>query len=522
MKKLLNLLIFVALAQGCITDTGIGDDPASPMDQPMLPTAPDPSDKPTAGDDPVPVEPPTTDPTPVDDPIPMLDPVETPPVEPQAPMGQRTPVTILRMVLNPGATDGQRRIEDGRLFIEASQKIIVQTVLSLPTHVSTEDGWRCQTTLDALDADQLSAEIRIGAQATLVDCRRGTDTPPTTVEHTRQIELPNVAPGAYTVVADGTSDESGPLYFVVVPDGELPMSCAACDQCGQRRDECVATCRGISEAMEFEHAQSWWNCMQERVCEPDQARACLDTLPCQVDRIIAGHCDVLARCANDGRGWLNEDACREEPYYEARIWSCLRPERRSAVTDCMSGQTCGDLEACLRNSACQGDMGCLGAMSTRLAVDCHGICDRSNPGANCNFSQDLTGCYQRCDQAAFRLNDEARREMESCARDQDNVPACQASDARTVVEYCVGQLSCESDMLTDGLAAARARCPEAATGTVASKMPALECLGHVIETNVYACLTEAACEDLEQCVTDASCGDDENCLAFATLRITEE
>lgn len=507
MKNLATLIVCLGLLQGCITNTQTGDDVKQPMEQPMGPTGPDTPD----------------DPTPEGDPPVIDDPVEVPTVDPQPPAGRLVSASVIGLALDLDATEGHRRLEDGRLFVEASSPIVLQVAISLPSQVGTDGGWVCRTTLGAVNQRRTGTEIHVTAQTTLRDCQLDSDTPSTTLEHTRRIELTGIEPGAYSVTADGAVDNpSIELSFNVVAGGELPMSCAVCDQCGEGRDECVRTCRGISDAMEFEYAQSWWACMQERVCEPDQARACLDTLSCQVDQVVAGHCDVLARCANDGRGWLDEAACREEPYYEARVWSCLRPERRSALTDCMSAQTCDNLEFCLSNAACQGDMGCLGAMSTRLAVDCHGICDRSNPGANCSFNQNLTGCYQRCDQAAFRLNDAARREMESCARDEANIPACQESRARTVVEYCVGQLSCESDMLNDGFAAARARCPEAATATVAVKMPALECLGHVIETNVYTCLTETACADLEQCVTDASCGDDEGCLAFATLRFTEE
>ena len=468
------------------------------------------------------------------DPLSPEVPIEPPPGRDMPPSPTPIDVQVTGLALKWEGVGGHRQLSDGQIYVEASALIGVEATLSVPASVSFPDAWSCQTGPAFIDYIVDDGEIRTTAQVAFTGCVQETNVTAVLLENVRLIELRDLDAGAYTVVSGtGGSDRAHELTFTVVADGQLPLDCDACDQCGDGAEACRRTCVGIAKAMDNQHALSWWDCMQEEVCEPDQARACLDRLSCNRDVIIAAHCDVLARCAMDGRGILDEAACRESPYYEPKVWSCLLPQRRAAVMECMYASTCADVEQCISNAACAGDVGCLGVMSTRLAVDCHGICA---PYSTC-VGGDLTGCYNRCDSAAFRLADQPRRDMEACARRQetqgecrdsyncdpeDEDSDCTPSQAEHVLDYCIEQLSCENEELAIGFSDARTRCGAGFPAAISSQYEALVCLGEVIQSDMRHCLAESPCGALEQCINEATCGDDVGCLEFGAIRFTAQ
>ena len=531
MKTFIIILGCVCLLPACVVDTpapeeavGLGGGGvAVPADEAPVGGAPtDEIDTPDAPPMDTPAEVPPAEVPPADAP-PMAPPADAQPtVDDDYGM---LPILFRSVEVRSTFNGPSRTTEDGRVFFEASTDIALDTSLGFQWDVTVEDGVICEPQVNTVTAEVTEREIELTSDANLTRCRLGEPESVLPIFRERTVALPALEPGRYTVTAEHFAGEAPiEVEFTVVPEGQLPFSCAACGQCGDRRDECLQTCAGMRDAMEWDHAESWWSCMQDDICAPDQSRVCLDTLSCADESIISGHCDVLARCAMDGRGQLNEAHCRENPYYEARLWSCLKADRRGAINNCMDGQTCGsDLEQCLGNAACQGDMGCLGAMSTRLAVDCHGICD---PYQTCSDQADPLGnvgvCYQMCDQAAFRLDDAHRRTMEACARADGSQAACYAQGAPSIIAHCVAALDCDAEPLQEVFAPVRDRCSAEVTAPIADQFDAFACLGQVIQTGLEACFADAGCDTLADCVAEVTCGDDEDCLEFAVMRVAGE
>ncbi|MCA9528043.1 MAG: hypothetical protein KC549_17270, partial [Myxococcales bacterium] len=175
--------------------------------------------------------------------------------------------------------------------------------------------------------------------------------------------------------------------------------------------------------------------------------------------------------------------------------------RRAAIGACLQGATCPDLEVCLRMAACGVGEACPEAVTTRLAVDCYGICyayaggDRGCiPGEGDAFAR----CYAFCDEAALRLADAHRREYEACALDPG-----------VCGDTCLRTMTCDADALAAPLAAAEGRC-----GVLPlTHTERYGCLGQVLQQGIATCLEDAACADLPACVEAAACGDDPGCLA---------
>ena len=306
-----------------------------------------------------------------------------------------------------------------------------------------------------------------------------------------------------------------PDVGVIVPDAGTPValdagpaddSCAPCATCGAYAADCAETCTAIRAALEPTPAAEWWSCVQQDPCQPERAWTCFEGLGCESEQLVGAHCDALARCSMDGRGWLDEAACRADPYREPLQWACLPEERRTAVAACLSGQSCGQVENCLTNVACQGEPGCMRVLTTRLVIDCHRICFGSN---NCGSDPNrFIECFQHCDEAAFRLRDASRREVEACALADE---PCRPN-AASRISHCAANLQCDTTRATAALMTAEARC--GAQPAVAEQIHRWSCLGEVIISAVEACFDQSPCADLPRCLQRATCGDKENCLAF--------
>ncbi len=249
------------------------------------------------------------------------------------------------------------------------------------------------------------------------------------------------------------------------------------------------------QALDPIHHLAFATCYLADPCDADQARTCLDGLACDSELLIGSHCDALARCGMDGRGWLSEEDCRAAPYSEPQQWACLTADRRTAIGACLESQQCGDLEVCVRAAACPNGL-CPPALATRLAVDCYRIC---RTDASCYADNSFGSCYRECDQAALRLADEHRRTFEACALGEQCAP------------QCISQLMCDPAPLVRSVDGFEARC--GALPIVTQNINRFACLGHVLQTALTACLDNAACADVSGCVETATC-DTPGCLAF--------
>ena len=293
-----------------------------------------------------------------------------------------------------------------------------------------------------------------------------------------------------------------PVYDVTV-DVPPPKDCGACAGCGEYAADCEEICDAMQNALEPDAATSWWSCVSQDLCQPERTWTCFDQMNCDDAAVVGAHCDALARCSSDGRGWLDEAACRADPYHEPQQWACLVPSRREAITSCLSGMQCSDLELCLNNAACAGEPGCMRVMSTRLVVDCHRICfDDVN---SCGWGNErFARCMGQCDEAAFRLADAPRREVEACALQTD---ACEYGGS-TPISDCAANLQCQMD----AMATAEARC--GAQPELTAQAHRWACLGEVIQAAIEQCVTDSACGELAGCVQRATCGDSGDCLDF--------
>lgn len=295
------------------------------------------------------------------------------------------------------------------------------------------------------------------------------------------------------------------------PDPAPPaVDCdALCAVCGD--GDCRAVCQSLTDALLPGHAADWAGCMAFDPCAVGQPRACLDGLDCADPVMIGAHCDVVARCGSDGRGFLDEAHCRANPYHEASRWSCLKPDRSAAVQDCLWGAQCVDLAACLDNAVCLGDPMCGTLLSTALTVDCHRVCDAEL--WQCGVNGDRYGdCWRTCERAALHLADAHRRSFEACALDGQCRPTANSVD-------CLAELACDlSRPLVLGSESAAARC-----GTdwdVSLPIAEWSCLGAVHETALYDCFEREDCAEIEPCLIDATaCADDPECLTFIGGRV---
>ena len=320
----------------------------------------------------------------------------------------------------------------------------------------------------------------------------------------RGVPAPDMGPGT---PEDGAVDP--PAVDAAVPDAASPPeeACAVCATCGEYAETCAEICAAIRGALEPAPAAAWWDCVAEDPCAQERAWTCFDGLGCNDEVLVAAHCDALARCAVNGRGSLDEAACRADPYREPQLWSCLPPERREGLAACLGGMACDELEMCLSNAACAGAVGCTRVMTTRLVLDCHRIC--FGPGYSCGQGQDRYGrCMGHCGEAAHRLGDAHRRELEACALSEEMCVGLPS----TRVSFCAGRLQCDTARLADGVAAAAARCgpqPEAA-----AEVHRWSCLGEVLVEAAERCLAEAPCAELGACLQTAACGERAGCLDF--------
>ena len=283
-------------------------------------------------------------------------------------------------------------------------------------------------------------------------------------------------------------------------------SCGACAACGDYAQDCAEACVAMRAALEPTPAAAWWACVREDVCQPERAWTCLHDTRCEDPALVGAHCDALARCSMDGRGWLDEAACRADPYHEPEQWACLPPDRRQAIKGCLDTMQCGQLEMCLTNAACAGDPGCMRVMSTRLVVDCHQIC--FNDSNTCGGGGDrFPRCMSQCNEAAFRLADRPRRELEACA-----LAADQCAPGSTTISDCAAQLRCDVARPSAAVAIAESRC--GAQPALSAEAHRWACLGEVIQAGIEQCAAESPCGQLADCVGRATCGDSEGCLAF--------
>lgn len=290
-----------------------------------------------------------------------------------------------------------------------------------------------------------------------------------------------------------------------------PTTCAeACAPCGDG-SQCEPVCTSLVDALEPLQSAAWRACFAADACDPEQARRCMDGLGCHDEALIAAHCDVLARCANDGRGQLNEAECRDQPYHEPSRWGCLRPDRRAQVQACLVGETCDTLGPCLDNAVCAGDGMCGSLLATSLTVDCHRVC--SNHNYACVFPDaggDYGACWRACDDAARTLADVFRRRFEDCATQEDVCPA------GGLLRVCLRALECDPGLFGGPVQRYVERC-----GAPAHAWPLTDwsCLGHVIMARMMNCFNEAACADIDACLAAAAgCGDDAHCLDYLDLR----
>lgn len=296
-------------------------------------------------------------------------------------------------------------------------------------------------------------------------------------------------------------------------DEPMPTCATLCEDCGDGSD-CRAVCEALVESLEPAHALTWKECFAFDACGVTQARQCIDALGCHDEVLISQHCDVLARCAADGRGTLDEEECAAHPYHEPSRWGCLRPDRREQVGECLMGSTCDDLGACLDNAVCAGDGMCGSLLATSLTVDCHRVC--SNRRYSCIFPSPGTygECWTACDRAARYLDDTQRRTFEACAVDDDRCDVGRPADG--LLRACIRELECESASIEAVVADYDARCPAARPDYPVADWG---CLGHVIQSQLASCFDAAACGEVEGCVEAVvTCADDDGCLDFLEFR----
>lgn len=293
------------------------------------------------------------------------------------------------------------------------------------------------------------------------------------------------------------------------PDDPPAATCATlCDACDPSGD-CAAVCTALHAALEPRQAAAWMTCFAADACDPSRARQCIDGLACHDEPLIAAHCDVLARCAQDGRGRLDEAECRAHPYHEPSRWGCLRPDRRAQVGRCLAGERCDTLGPCLDNAVCAGDGMCGSLLATSLTVDCHRVC--SNQRYACVFPTGTYGeCWTACDRAARTLDDAQRRAFEGCAVDE---AACPAGG---LLWSCIRGLDCDAGPLRAVAEDFVARCGGGARGWPVDDWA---CLGHVIQSAMASCFDDSACQDIDACLARVTrCEGDAGCLDFLAVR----
>jgi len=285
------------------------------------------------------------------------------------------------------------------------------------------------------------------------------------------------------------------------------VDCGACSACGAYAETCAETCEAIHSALEPQSAAQWWACVAENACSPERPWTCFDDLACDSEWLVGDHCDALVRCAEDGRGFFEEESCRADPYLEPRRWSCLEADRREAVSTCLSSTDCSEMEMCISNAACRGEPGCMRVMKTRLVIDCHRISFDNLYGCG-QGPERFQRCMNHCDEPAFHLADSHRRTVEEYALGEKEC----ALDAVSRISFCAAALVCDSGRLAAALDETAARCgaqPEAR-----AELHRWACLGEVILVNIERCLADAACGEVGVCLQTATCGERPACLAF--------
>ena len=219
-------------------------------------------------------------------------------------------------------------------------------------------------------------------------------------------------------------------------------------------------------------------------------RGCLATLECDLDQMAGAHCDTLGRCGNQGRGYFYEDACRAEPYEEAHAWSCLERRRQAAVLECLSGSVCDDMDPCIANAACAGDIDCMDLVGAVLLIDCHGVCD------GCGASNQYGDCIRACHNTARLFEPQDIREVETCAR----ALGCAVGDP---VTQCVARLDCEAEQLVVAHQNAAHACGRNHF-THPGEARGWSCLGQVHVSSISECLGLAdgagGCEQVRPCL----------------------
>lgn len=154
------------------------------------------------------------------------------------------------------------------------------------------------------------------------------------------------------------------------PDAAPPAAVDADAACAAAcADEgCRARCAALAGALTRRAFTTWATCMAD---DPAAGPgACLDALDCTpADDLIGQHCDAIGRCDSVGRGWFDEAACRDDPYAQTTVWSCLRPDRRAELSACLAGSTCDALDTCLRYAACADDTVCPELIATELIAE---------------------------------------------------------------------------------------------------------------------------------------------------------
>ena len=232
----------------------------------------------------------------------------------------------------------------------------------------------------------------------------------------------------------------------------------------------------------------WSACIVDTPCDEVSIRACLGAMDCDVEQLAGAHCDTLGRCGNQGRGYFFEDACRADPYEEARTWSCLVEPRREAVLQCLSGNICDDMDACLANAACAGDIDCMDLLGAVLLIDCHGVCDGCGPN---NVYGD---CMRACHNVARLFEPQDIREVESCARDV----GCEWNP----VTECVGRLECGANQQLIQMHQNAAHACQRNHFTRPGEARGWDCLGQVYVSAIEACLDQAGadCDAVQPCL----------------------
>lgn len=304
-----------------------------------------------------------------------------------------------------------------------------------------------------------------------------------------------------TACQDAILPEGDPAPPVEPGETGCAEACEGCDA------DCVSVCEALHGTLEAPRAADWMACFSIDACDADRPRDCMDGLECDDPLLIAQHCDTVARCALGGRGWMDEAACRANPYQEASRWGCLRPERREAVADCLVGAECIELSQCLDNAICAGEASCATLLATSLTVDCHRVCDRDLRSCS---ADDYGACWRRCDRAARALTDEHRRAFEACSLSEVCLePSTPAG--------CIAQLDCDGAALRGKRDDAVTHCDWAASVDDRA-IDGWGCLGQVLKSAIGACF-EGPCDAMPACLDRATrCADDPDCLSFLDAR----